>query len=122
VKRAFLIAAVLIALVGFLVSTPDTGLAHDPVSTPTTEWDWSGDEINADANPLANGSQPYYQAIAEPDTTWDWSGDEINADANPLANGSQPYYQAIAEPDTTWDWSGDEINADANPRACKGCE
>lgn len=50
--RTLLLTAGLIVLMTMLFFTDNLTMAYEPEKTPI---DWSGDEINADANPLANG-------------------------------------------------------------------
>jgi hypothetical protein len=79
-KRTLLVTTILVALMVLSLGTVDRSLAYDP---GVVSIDWSGDEVNADANPLANGTTPLF--IVSLESEIDWSGDEVNADANPLA-------------------------------------
>jgi hypothetical protein len=79
-NRALLFAAGLVVMLVLLMGTANQSMAYDP---GVSYIDWSGDEVNADANPLATGEAPLYATSLA--TEIDWSGDEVNADANPLA-------------------------------------
>jgi hypothetical protein len=79
-NRTLLVAVGLVVLLMLGVSTVDRALAAEPEIVTI---DWSGDEVNADANPLARGATPLYTVAL--DTPIDWSGDEVNANANLFA-------------------------------------